>query len=155
MKRRSWKHFRANSLIAALRGCKDFALDRANLSVERIADRMGVTHDALYKWLATGRMPAVLIPAYEHACGCAFVSRWLAASAGHVVIDIPTGRIASDEELHALQSASHDAIGALMAFYKGAKDAEETLGAIAHALEQFAWHDTNVRKHAQPELELA
>lgn len=65
MSRRNWKNVRANSLVHALRLCKEFAQERQNLGVERIADRMGVTHDSLYKWLGTGRMPANLVPTYE------------------------------------------------------------------------------------------
>jgi len=47
MIRRDWKRLRAASLVEALRLCKAYAQERANLSVERIADRMGVTHDSL------------------------------------------------------------------------------------------------------------
>ena len=95
MTRRNWKQARANSLTHALRLCKEYAQDRHNLGVERIADRMGQSHDNLYKWLATGRMPAILVPAYELACGCHFVSDWLAASAGRLVVPMPTGRSAA------------------------------------------------------------
>lgn len=104
MTRRDWKRFRPNSLLAALRGCKEFALERKRLSIERIADLMGVTHDSLYKWLATGRMPLVLLPTYELACGCNFASVWLAAQAGKMVIDIPTGRHTAETDLVALNS---------------------------------------------------
>ena len=62
MSRRDWKRERANSMVHALRLCKEFAQDRKRLSVERIADCMGVSHDSLYKWLANGRMPACLVP---------------------------------------------------------------------------------------------
>ena len=77
MTRRNWKRVRPSSMVEALRLCKEFAQDKKNLSVERIADRMGVTHDSLYKWLAQGRLPAILIPSYQHVCCCAFVSEWL------------------------------------------------------------------------------
>ena len=93
------KRQRANSLVHALRLCKEWAQAKRHLSVERIADRMGTTHDSLYKWLATGRMPAILIPAYELACGCHYVSEWLAASADRLVVDMPTGRKAEGTEL--------------------------------------------------------
>ena len=45
MSRRNWKRVRPNSLTEALRLCKEFAQTKANMSIERIADRMGVTHD--------------------------------------------------------------------------------------------------------------
>ena len=81
MTRRNWKRWQPATLRDALKGCKDYALERHHLSVERIAERMGLEdHWALYKWIANGRMPLVLVPAYEHACGIALVARWMAAT---------------------------------------------------------------------------
>lgn len=42
MSRRNWKRWQPATLRDALKGCKDFALERHNLSVERIAERMGL-----------------------------------------------------------------------------------------------------------------
>lgn len=150
---RNWKHVHPNSLAQAFRMAKDYAKDRHNLSVERIADLMGVTHDTLYKWLASGRMPAVLIPVYEHACGCQFVTKWLAASGGKLVIDIPAGRTASAETIQELQQSLHTVVGCLMAFYGGSGTAEQTLPAIVQALEGLGWHHHNVSHAATPELD--
>ena len=67
---RNWKTYQPSSLRDALKACKDYALAKRNLSVERIAERMGLEdHWALYKWLSNGRMPAVSIHPYELACG--------------------------------------------------------------------------------------
>lgn len=104
MTRRNWKLVRPNSAIDALRLCKEYAQEKKNLSIERIADRMGVTHDSLYKWLSAGRLPFILLPAFEHACGCHFASEWAAASAGKVVISIPTGRNVAQGDLVELNS---------------------------------------------------
>lgn len=50
MSRRNWKHIQPTSLRQALELCKDHAKERHNLSVERIAERMGLAdHWALYK----------------------------------------------------------------------------------------------------------
>lgn len=151
---RNWKTTQPNSLTSALRLCKDYAIERKRLSVERIADLMGVTHDSLYKWLSTGRMPAMLIPAYEHACGSQFVTRWLAASSGKLVIDIPTGKGATSEDMQALQTSLHEAVGRLMSFYQGNTDSEATLAAIQTAMEGLASHRQNVKSHDTPQLEL-
>lgn len=155
MSRRNWKRVRPNSLTEALRLCKEFAQAKANMSIERIADRMGVTHDSLYKWLATGRLPAILIPTYEHACGCHFVSEWLAASAGRLVIDMPKGRTVSQSELVELNSGFAAALQLLTNFYasEGKADPIETLDALTTHLQQVAWHHANVNVHATPELE--
>ena len=155
MTRRVWKNVRPNSLVQALRLCREFAQDRHNLSVERIADRMGVTHDSLYKWLATGRMPAILIPAYEHACGTSFVSVWLATSANKLVIDMPTGRKADGTELLDMNSSCAAALQLLTAFYAApqATCPEATLAALRQHMEQVAFHHNNVAQYATPELE--
>ena len=155
MTRRVWKNVRPNSLVQALRLCKEFAQDRHNLSVERIADRMGVTHDSLYKWLATGRMPDILIPAFELACGCHYVSEWLAASGGSLVVEMPTGRKADGTELLDMNSSCAAALQLLTAFYAApqATCPEATLAALRQHMEQVAFHHNNVAQYATPELE--
>ena len=155
MIRRDWKRLRPSSLVHAMRLCKEFAQAKHNLSVERIADRMGATHDALYKWLATGRMPAILIPTFELACGCNYISEWLAASAGRLVVPMPTGRKAEGTELLDMNSSCAAALQLLTQFYAApqAADTEATLAALRLHLEQVAYHHANVARYATPELE--
>lgn len=155
MKRRNWKRVRPTSLVEALRLCKEYAQERLNLSVERIADRMGVTHDSLYKWLGTGRIPAILIPPYELACGCSFASSWLAASAGKLVVDMPTGRKADAVELAGVNGSCATAVQLLAAFYAdpAATDTDATLSALRTHLEQVAFHHHNVAQYEAPQLE--
>ena len=153
MSRRNWKRVTPNSLRDALRLCKDHALEKKSLSVERIADLMGITADLLYKWLSNGRMPAMLIPSYEHICGIDFVTRWLAASAGRLLISVPAGRKASATDMQALQEVLNTAVGQLLQFYAGKTEAPDTLAAIQQAMEGLAWHRGNVEKHLTPELD--
>jgi len=153
MSRRNWKSYRPTSLLDAFRACKDFAQERKHLSVERIADLMGVTADALYKWLATGRMPSVLITNYELVCGVTFVSSWLANTAGNMVMPIPAGR-SDATDVQALQGVLHKAVGALIAFYAGQQDQATTHAALLAGMESLAWHSRNVDKYDQPELAL-
>lgn len=155
MTRRSWKQVRPASLIEALRVCKEFAQARHNLSVERIADRMGVSHDSLYKWLGTGRMPAILVPTYEMACGCNFASVWLATSAGKLVIDMPTGRKATSQDVVDMNSSCAAAMQLLTAFLNSpaTADTDATLAALRAHMEQVAYHHHNVASYATPELE--
>ncbi len=105
MTTRNWKRVRASSATDALRLCKEYAQEKKNLSIERIADRMGVSHDSLYKWLAKGNLPYILVPAFEMACGCHFASDWAAASAGKLAIDMPTGRTATQTDMVELNSS--------------------------------------------------
>lgn len=151
---RNWKRVYPNSVTEALRLCKDHALERRNQSVERIAELMGVTADVLYKWLSTGRMPAVMIPVYEHVCGIALVSRYLATSGGGLVIDMPTGRAPGDASLQDLQMALHGAVGALLNYYNLGADSAVTAAAVMAGLEQLAYHHHNVQQGGAPQLAL-
>ncbi|EIK73275.1 hypothetical protein PseBG33_3503 [Pseudomonas synxantha BG33R] len=155
MNRRRWKNVRPTSLRHALELCKDFAIDAHNKSVQRIADEMGLPdHWALYKWLQTGRMPANLIRPYERVCNCDYVTRWIAASAGRLTIEMPTGRNCTAQDTQALQELLTTAAGKLLAFYAKNSEAEETLTAIQAAMEGLAWHRGNVSQTQHPQLEL-
>lgn len=155
MSRRNWKKLQPTSLRHALELCKDFAKEKHNLSVERIAERMGeADHWTVYKWLQNGRMPAVLIPAYEAACGIDFVTRWLAGASGKLLIAVPTGRKLKANDVSALQQSLHSSVTALMDFYNDKVNAEEALAAITTGMESLAWHKGNVEQHNQPQLEL-
>ena len=155
MNRRRWKNVRPTSLRHALELCKDFAIDAHNKSVQRIADEMGLPdHWALYKWLQTGRMPANLIRPYERVCNCDYVTRWIAASAGRLTIEMPTGRNCTAQDTPALQELLTTAAGKLLAFYAKNSEAEETLTAIQAAMEGLAWHRGNVSQTQHPQLEL-
>lgn len=153
MTRRNWKRIQPTSLRQALELCKDHAKEQHNLSVERIAERMGLAdHWTLYKWFQNGRMPLNLVPPFEAVCGIDFVTRWLTASCSKLVIDIPTGRMADAADMQSLQELLNTAVGQLLQFYGGKAEATDALAAIQHAMEGLAWHRGNVEKHAQPEL---
>lgn len=135
--------------------CKDHAREVHNRSVERIAEVMGLSdHFILYKYFQTGRMPAVLIPAFEAACGIEFVSRWLATRGGRLVIQIPTGRNLKETDSTELQQALLDSTRSLIDFYAGRKEAAETLADVNRGIQVLAWHRGNVQQHAQPQLDL-
>lgn len=152
--KRNWKRVQPTSLRHALVLCKDYASDAHNLSVERIADLMGQSADLIYKWLGTGRMPASLIPTYELVCRANFVTRWLAASSGNLLVAMPKGRSGSAEDIQQLQGLLTAATGALLDFYKGEREVEPTLADIRNALESLAWHHANVTEHNTPQLDL-
>lgn len=152
--KRNWKRVQPSSLKHALVLCKDYAREAKGLSVERIADLMGESPDTLYKWLGTGRMPAILIPAYEHVCGVSFVTRWLAASADLLVFPMPTGQRPGAADVHKLQELLHAATGALIDFYAGKTEQEKALADIRTGMEALAWHHGNVSQHHTPQLDL-
>ena len=155
MRGRNWKAYRPNSLQDAFEACTQFALERRNYSIDRIAELMGLPSKwALYKWIADGRMPAVMIVAFEHACGCHFVTQHLAAAARKLLIDIPTGRGRKTGDHSALLACCTDAVNALIAFDAGKSTAHEAVAATTNAIEQLAAERANVETHSQPELGL-
>lgn len=155
MARVSWNNRRATSLRHALELCKERARAEKNLSVERIAEQMGLAdHWILYKWIAEARMPAVMIPVYESVTGGAYITQWLASRSGQLIIPMPTGRKCDETDIQQLQALLHATTGALMQFYAGSTEAEPTLASIKNAMETLGWHHGNVSAFEQPQLEL-
>ncbi|MEC5319013.1 hypothetical protein VSX61_08695 [Brenneria populi subsp. brevivirga] len=153
--RRNWKRIQPSGLRNALELCKDHARARLNRSVEQVADLMGLSdHWTLYKWLQNGRMPANLIRPYEAACGIDYVTRWIAASGGKLLIDIPTGRALQATDVSELHGSFADAMKLLTDFYAGRATQDNTVQALTNHLQSVAWHHGNVNAHSNPQLEL-
>lgn len=154
MAKRNWKRAQPTSLSQAMELCIEHAREQHNRSVDTIADLMGLPNKwNLYKWMENANLPARLIRPFEYACGCDFISRYLAISAGKLVVDIPTGKTAKPGDIHELQDILNAAMGNLIRFYSGRAQADETLAAIQSAMEGLALHRGNVAKHAHPELD--
>ena len=157
-RRKFWKAYQPTSCRDALHQCKTFAQEVRNLSVERIADQMGLPdHWALYKWIENGRFPFVLIPAYEAATGINLPSRWLAATQRRLLVDMPVGRAATEDDLVQLGTGFQQAVQLLSDFYKsnGAQPAAPVLEALRAHLERVAHHHFNVSGFSEPELDFA
>lgn len=151
---RNWKRLQPTSLRHALELCKEHAREKLNRSVERIADEMGIAdHWTCYKWFQTGRIPANLIRPYEAACGIDYVTRWIAASAGKLLIDIPSGRRLQNTDLVTMHNGFGAALQLLTDFYAGKADSAPTLEALTAHLDDMAWHRANVVQFATPELD--
>ena len=157
-RRKFWKTYQPTSCRDALHQCKAYAQEARNLSVERIADQMGLPdHWALYKWIESGRFPFVLIPAYESACGINLPSRWLAATQRRLLVDMPVGKAGDEDDMVALATQFSQAVQLLRDFYKsnGATDPAPVLDALRSHLESVAHHHFNVAGFSQPELDFA
>lgn len=155
MSPKNWKTAQPNSLSQALEWSLDYARIKRNLSVERVGERMALTnHWVIYKWTENGKIPGVYIPSFEFVCGINLVSRWLAATSGKLLIELPTGRVCNTQDIAQLQTVLHDTVGALMNFYAGKEDATATMAQVHVALENLAWHRRNVQQHATPQLDL-
>ncbi|MFZ5536753.1 MAG: hypothetical protein ACOZAP_04655 [Pseudomonadota bacterium] len=152
---RFWKRRIPTSLRAAVDESLAYAKEAHNLNVEQIAERMSYgSHWNLYKQLADLNLKLTQVRAFEHACGIDLLSRYYAASAGRVVIEVPAGRAVSAEDMQALQLNINQAVGALLEFYAGQAEPDATLEKLTASITELAWHRENVRKHASPELQL-
>lgn len=155
MTRRNWRTVNPRSLREAIELCKDYALEKHRRSVERIAELAGEESQwTVYGWLRDGSIPGKKIHAYQHACGCDFITRWLAHSSGLLLIPMPHGRPVEVDDVHRLQTTLNTAVSALLGFAGGSMDADQVAGEINTALEALAWHRENVNRSHQPELEL-
>lgn len=155
MHKRAWKTYRPTSLQDAIEACVDFAREKHQRSVDRIADLMGQPSKwVIYKWMEGATLPAGKVRAFEHACGCTYVTQYLATSAHKLLVDLPVGRTAGPSDVHAVSEACSDAVGALLAFVAGKRTAEECHTALTRALEQLAFERAQVERHTQPELAL-
>lgn len=154
MTRMGWKNRQPTSLRQAMEWCLDYARSKHNCSVDNVADLMGLSNKwAIYKWLENGRLPAVLIRPLEAACRIDYVTRYIGHSAHKLLIDIPTGKKSTSQDINTLQASFTDAISLLLKFYDGKTDADETLAALITTMEQLALHKGEVERHRQPELD--
>ena len=151
---RHWKRIRPNSITHAMELCIEYKRAHARqFSMERLADALGQnTTSVVYKWMSTGRLPSVLIRAFENYCGIDYISQYLALSGHKLLIDIPSGRKASNKELNEFALASNETTGLLMKFYVGESTADETLAAMTSLMSSLAWHQKNIEKNDQPEF---
>lgn len=155
MKRRNWKHWVPRSPAEAMEACAQRALEHSNRGIERLAcDHLGQNNaSTLYKWMGNGRLPLSLILPLEHACGMPLITRYLAAAHGKLLVDIPVGKACNASDVQQLQTVLHNTTGALIAFYAGQQNAEQTLEAIRGGLSSLAWHHGNVAKHETPQFD--
>ena len=155
MTRRNWKALQPSSLRHAFELCKDHARERLNKSVEGIAEDMGLAdHWVLYKYLQKGSMPANLIRPYELACGIDFVTRYLAASNGRLLVQIATGRKLAHADIVELHEHFAMALKLLTDYYAKPGDPSAALAALTTHMEHVAWHRQNVAQHVNPQLDL-
>jgi len=158
-RRAYWKRYMPTGCRDALHKSKEYAREAHNLGVEGIAEQMGLPdHWTIYKWIESGRFPAVLLPAFEAVCGINLTSRWLAASQRRLLVDMPIGKAAAEDDLVQLGTGFQHAVQLLSDFYKtngAAADPTPVLEALRSHLESVAHHHANVFRFSQPELDFA
>tara|TARA_A100000171_G_C2137713_1_gene151722 strand:- start:3100 stop:3582 length:483 start_codon:yes stop_codon:yes gene_type:complete len=154
MTRSRWKPVQPSNMQHAIRLCLDYALHKHNRSVARVAELVGTTEWSVYKWMSEGSIPSVRIRPFEFACDATYITLYIANSAQKLVIDIPSGKAGSQDELLDLQNHLNNAVSLLTRFYRDEADTAQVLHGITQAMQQLAGHRENVRKHDAPELAL-
>lgn len=147
----AWKKLQATNMKEAMRFCKEYARQFNRLTVPAIAELMGESDDTLYKWLSTGRLPAMLIPAYEHICGIDYITQYLAYRSHKLMIEIPAGKTVNELGINELQQISAEAMGLLIKFYREGGDPESVASSLTQVMAGIAYHRENVL--TQPSLE--
>jgi len=149
-----WKKKQARSISHAMQLCLDNARVEKNLSVDGVADLMGLSSRySLYKWMSNQRLPIILVRPFEFCTGAEYVTSYLCHSAFKLMIDMPTGKRVSDADINSVQSTFVESMGVLIDFYAGHVEAEETMASLAHVMENLAFHRENVQKFRYPEIE--
>lgn len=141
------------SFTEALRMCKDYAKAKHNMSVERIADEMGMTPSRLYQHLDTGDMPFNRVRSFQSACKCSYVTMYMAHSDDCMLIKIPTGKKMTDEQMLDFQSSFNKALTSLTEFYKSHSNPDQAMADLTNHMTVSAWHRANLEKALQPELD--
>ncbi|MFK5985913.1 MAG: hypothetical protein QM479_10875 [Pseudomonadota bacterium] len=154
MARINWTKRYPFNLADAIKLCLAYALHKKNYSVPRVAELIGSSDSAIYKWMSRGSLPAGKIQALEHVCGANYISEYLITSNQKIVIDIPRGLKPKEESLLELQSHFNESINLLAKFYKNDADTEETIAALTDTIKRLAGHRNNVEKSNDPELNL-
>jgi hypothetical protein len=150
--RQSRKTRLATSLDEAIQMCADYAAEKLRRPPKVLADLMGVPLSTVYRWLADSSMPLNRLRQFEAFCGCGYISEYLCAASGKIVINVPIGRGASVTTLAEAQTNSAHAFALLAKFYEKRASAEETVEALSITLSDLAYQRQNVAKHAEPEL---
>lgn len=137
----------------ALRMCKDHAKAKHQLSVERIADEMGLSAVRLYQMLETGDMPIKKVKSFQRVCRCNYVTMYLAHGDDCMLVKMPKGKHMSDEQMLAFNATYSKALTELTEFYTNGQNPDGVIASLTQHMAATAWHRANVEKSAQPELD--
>lgn len=130
-----------DSVTQAIGACVRHARQTHYRSIAELAKTMLVSTDSLYKWVQTGRIPAVEIPNFEKACGIDALSRALSRAAGNIAVCHPQGEQRKEVTTNHLQQQFHQLVGQLL---DDAADGEVKIGAINAVMDLLAQLRENI-----------
>lgn len=154
MNKRHWNQVIPRSLTESLQLTKEFAICTKQLSVPRIADRLGRTPDSLYKYLGDASMPVNLLIPFMEACHRTYPLQYLAHSMNYLLVPMPRGRKAEHKALVQLNLFCTAVMGKLLSLQAGECSQQEVVDHLTVLMENLAYHRLEAQKHLQPELNL-
>lgn len=154
MNKRNWNQVIPRSLTESLQLTKDFACTTKQLSVPRIADRMGCSTDSLYKYLGGATMPANLMIPFMETCHRVYPIQYMAHSLNMMLVPMPRGRKAEHKTLVQLNMFCSAVMSKLLALHSGECSQQEAVDHLTLLIENLAYHRAEASKLQQPELEL-
>lgn len=148
------RNLRPNNIFAAVRLCIDRATEQRR-PYKVVADKMGISEDKLYRWVAEGTIPTHSIRPFEEACGFTYISDYLVmARENKIVITIPTGKNASVADLAELQGTFADVMTLLVRCYQRGEAVAGTVEALSQTILQLVYQRSNVLKMEEPEFDI-
>jgi hypothetical protein len=154
MTARKWKPTKpAHSIGHATEMNLAHALKHQNRGIKTVAGLMGIKLDTFYKQLAEDRIPVCAVAAFENACGAHYLTDFLSAQAGRLVVAMPTGR-STPLNLAELQVFQSEVMALLMRCYERKANPRETADALTALLGEIAYQRANVLRMETPELDL-
>lgn len=154
MSRKNWNQLIARSLTESLQLCKESAIANKQMSVPRIADRLGCSPDMLYKHLGAASMPAYMLIPFMEACHRIYPLQYMAHSLNYLLVPMPRGRKAEHKALVQLNMFCTEVMGKLLALESGECTQQDVVDHLTLLMENLAYHRLEVQKLDQPELEL-
>lgn len=154
MSRQNWNQLVPQSLSGALQLNKDFAISTKQMSVPRIADRIGCSTDSLYKYLGGATMPANLLIPFMEACHRVYPLQYMAHSLNLLLIPMPRGRKAEHKTLVQLNMFCSQVMALMLSLQSGEANSKDVVNHLTLLLESIAYHRAEVQKQVQPELDL-
>ena len=154
MAKKNWNRITPNGITHALQLCKEHAIEKLNLSVANLADRVTSKPDTLYKWLGLGTMPVKNLIAFEQACQKPFVTEYSAHSQGYLLVPVPSGKRPAHKDIIELQAFMVEVSGLMMMSTNGEADAAEVESMIKKLMTDLAYHKNNVVEAANPQMTL-
>jgi len=154
MSRRNWNQVVPRSLTESLQLTKEFACTTKQLSVPRIADRLGCSTDSLYKYLGGATMPAFMLIPFMEVCHRNYPLQYMAHSLNMMLIPIPRGRKAEHKTLVELNMFCAAVMAKLLALHSVECNQQEAVDHVTRLMESLAYHRAEAAKHHTPELAL-